>query len=107
LLQFLLRVPPVPLCIDKELLRRAMTGLLPEEVRLRPKAPLAGDPLTIQVGSGKWSPLPLPEPTASARFFVDWNEVLADGSAACLWRDLRPLLLNQWLKGVEKSGDIQ
>src|SRR5438445_11318313 len=56
LLRFLLRVPPVPLCLEKELLRRAMAGALPEEVRLRPKVPLAADPLMPQVRSGKCSP---------------------------------------------------
>jgi|GraSoi2013_100cm_1033763.scaffolds.fasta_scaffold01898_4 asparagine synthase (glutamine-hydrolysing) len=110
LIHFLLRVPPVPLCVDKELLRRAMTGMLPEEVRLRPKVPLAGDPLMIQVRSGKWSPLPLPKPTASLRFFVDWEplcRMLANSSGDCLGRDLRPLLLNQWLKGIEKDYAIR
>jgi asparagine synthase (glutamine-hydrolysing) len=110
LLQFLLRVPPVPLCIDKELLRRAMVGMLPEEVRRRPKVPLAGDPLTIQMRRGTWSPLPLPQPTTSVKFFVDWGplyRVLANSSGDFLWQNLRPVLLNLWLKGVEKGGDIQ
>ena len=110
LLQFLLRVPPVPLCIDKELLRRAMTGMLPEEVRLRPKVPLAGDPLVLQFGSGKWSPLPLPKPAVSVGLFVSWEmvyHVLANSSGDSLWRDMRALLLNNWLKSVEKSGDIE
>ena len=43
--KYLLRVPPVPWCAHKELLRQAMRGRLPEAVRLRPKAPLAGDPV--------------------------------------------------------------
>ena len=110
LLRFLLRVPPVPLCIDKELLRRAMTGMLPEEVRLRPKVPLAGDPLMTQVRNGKWSPLPLPEPTVSIRFFVDWDllhRILAESSGGCQWRDIRALSLNHWLKYIAKSDDFQ
>src|SRR5438445_4688415 len=110
LLRFLLRVPPVPLCIDKELLRRAMTGMLPEEVRLRPKVPLAGDPLMTQVLNRKWSPLPLPEPTVSVSFFVDWDllhRILAESSGGCQWRDMRALSLNHWLKYIAKSDDIQ
>jgi asparagine synthase (glutamine-hydrolysing) len=110
LIHFLLRVPPVPLCIDKELLRRAMTGMLPEEVRLRLKTPLAGDPLGLQVRSGSWSPLPLPQPTTAVEFFVNWERlsgILASNSGGALWRDLRPLLLNRWLKDVEKVGRIQ
>jgi len=37
LVRFLLRLPPVPWCADKELLRVAMQGVLPEQVRCRPK----------------------------------------------------------------------
>ena len=40
MLRFLLRVPPVPWCMEKELLREAMRGILPEEIRSRPKTPL-------------------------------------------------------------------
>ncbi|HET6933116.1 MAG TPA: asparagine synthase-related protein, partial [Candidatus Acidoferrum sp.] len=47
ILRFLLRLPPVPWCIDKELGRRAMKGELPEEVLARPKAPLLADPLEV------------------------------------------------------------
>jgi hypothetical protein len=83
-----------------------MTGILPEEVRVRPKVPLAGDPLAVQVRSGIWNPFPLFEPTATARLFVDWGQVsnvLANSSGDFLSRDLRPLLLNHWLKGIEKG----
>jgi asparagine synthase (glutamine-hydrolysing) len=110
LLRFLLRVPPVPLCIGKELLRRAMIGVLPEEVCLRPKVPLAGDPLILQLRSGKWSLLPLPQATASVRSFVNWdrfNQVLVNKSEDSLSRDVRALLLNHWLKDIEKNGEIK
>ena len=43
--RFLLRLPTLPWCADKELLRVAMAGKLPPEILKRPKAPLAGDPL--------------------------------------------------------------
>lgn len=45
LLEFLLALPPLPWFVDKELLRVALRGVLPDAVRLRPKRPLAGDPL--------------------------------------------------------------
>ena len=44
LINFLLAIPPLPWSVDKELLRAAMRGKLPEPIRLRPKTPLAGDP---------------------------------------------------------------
>jgi asparagine synthase (glutamine-hydrolysing) len=40
LVEYVLRTPPVPWRRDKRLLREAMRGRLPEEVRLRPKTPL-------------------------------------------------------------------
>jgi asparagine synthase (glutamine-hydrolysing) len=44
LVNYLLSIPPLPWCLKKEILRAAMRGLLPEPVRLRPKAPLVGSP---------------------------------------------------------------
>lgn len=38
-----LQIPPVPWCVNKRLLRTAMAGLLPDEVRNRPKTPWGGD----------------------------------------------------------------
>ena len=44
LVRYLLRVPVLPWFSNKALLREAMRGRLPEIVRKRPKAPLAGEP---------------------------------------------------------------
>src|SRR5262249_45249162 len=44
-LRFLLRLPPVPWCANKELVRLAMKGRLPKRVLRRPKCPLPQDPL--------------------------------------------------------------
>ena len=44
LVQYLLRVPVLPWFSNKALLREAMRGRLPESVRVRPKAPMAGEP---------------------------------------------------------------
>ena len=48
LLNYLLALPPAPWCINKMLLRKTMQRILPEEVRLRPKTLLAGDPLSAK-----------------------------------------------------------
>ena len=45
LVEYLLRVPVLPWASNKGLLRRAMCDKLPENVRIRPKAPLAGQPV--------------------------------------------------------------
>jgi len=62
LLRFLLRVPPVPWCMDKELLREASVACWPEAVRARRKLPFLGDSIKHFIESKKWRPLPLPEP---------------------------------------------
>ena len=102
--RYLLRLPPVPWCMEKELLRQAVRGLLPEAVRMRPKAPLLGDSLTLFAQGGKWKPIPLPEPTAEMQTFVDWNKldtILSQAEGSALWVGLRPVSLNHWLKSVE------
>ena len=48
LLDYLLALPAAPWCTNKMLLREAMKQILPEEVRLRPKSPLAGDPIVAR-----------------------------------------------------------
>jgi asparagine synthase (glutamine-hydrolysing) len=102
--RYLLRVPPVPWCVEKELLRQAVRGLLPEAVRMRPKAPLLGDSLTLFVQSGDWKPVPLPEPTSELQTLVDWKHlgtILSQAKGSALWVALRPVSLNRWLKSVE------
>ena len=109
-LKYLLQVPPVPWCAEKELLRTAMRGMLPEEIRSRPKTPLLGDAVSIFAASGKWSPLPLAAPTSAVETFVDWAKLeatLRGASGSKLWTCLRGVSLNYWLKGVEKAGPIR
>ncbi len=101
LLRFLLRVPPVPWCMKKELLREAMRGLLPDAVRARPKTPFLGDLIKHSIESQKWKPVPLPEPTGDLRQFVDWERLgttLATAAGSTLWVGLRPVSLCYWLK---------
>lgn len=57
--RFLLRVPPVPLGLDKELNRRAMRKFLPDAIVERPKTPVTGDPLQEFLKQGKWQPEPI------------------------------------------------
>jgi asparagine synthase (glutamine-hydrolysing) len=110
ILRFLLRVPPVPLCIDKDLLRRATKNLLPEEIRLRRKTPLQGDPIALHVRTGAWKPVPIPEPNAKVQAFVSWKNLtrtLQTEPTEFPWTNLRPISLLYWLRGVEKDQSIQ
>jgi asparagine synthase (glutamine-hydrolysing) len=109
LLRFLLRVPPVPWCMEKALLREAMRGILPEEVRTRPKTPLLGDLIKHFIESKKWSPMPLPDPAPELRRFVDGERLrttLAPATGSTLRVGLRPVSLSYWLKGVVNDEGI-
>jgi len=103
-------VPPVPWCMEKALLREAMRGMLPEVVRARPKTPFLGDFIKYFIESKKWSPVPLPEPTAELRKFVDWERLgatLATAAGSTLWVGLRAVSLCYWLKGVVNHERIR
>jgi asparagine synthase (glutamine-hydrolysing) len=110
LLRFLLRIPPVPWCANKELLRRASAGLLPEEIRRRPKSPLTVDSVQLQISQHKWSPIPSEPIAPLLRDLIDeqaWISVLRRGKNAEKWSNHCPLSLNLWLKGIEKERGIQ
>jgi asparagine synthase (glutamine-hydrolysing) len=110
LLRFLLRVPPVPWCMNKELLREAMRGLLPENIRSRGKTPLRGDPLQLHAQNGGWCPVLSEGACERIRMFVNCDMPRATSSPALglsVWADVRPLALDRWLKAVEKSEGIK
>jgi asparagine synthase (glutamine-hydrolysing) len=103
--RFLLRIPPVPLCIDKELLRRAVGGLLPEEIRQRKKHALLGDPLRAQIEEGRWKPPISYTPPESMSALVHWPKVmqkLNEGEISSRSPELRPLSLAYWLQDLER-----
>jgi asparagine synthase (glutamine-hydrolysing) len=110
LIRFLLRVPPVPWCMNKELLRDSMQGLLPEDVRLRRKTPLMGDPLLLHAEKNGWRTELSDKACERLRMFVDCRKHRATfhpARGSALWADLRPMALNNWLKSVENSKSIQ
>ena len=61
MLRFLLRVPALPWCRHKHLLRCALRGVVPEAVRLRPKTPLSVNPDYERIRH-HGLPTPLPSP---------------------------------------------
>jgi asparagine synthase (glutamine-hydrolysing) len=109
-LRFLLRVPPVPWCMKKELLREAMRDLLPEEVRVRKKTPLRGDPLLLHAEKNGWEAVLSDGACGRLSKFVNCKMLSATSRPALglsLWADLRPIALAYWLKGVENKQRIQ
>lgn len=101
LLIFLLRMPPVPWCVDKELGRQAMRGILPVSVVERPKTPLPKDPVELCAERREWiAKLPRETPEA-IREFVNWHkwwETFHNSMGSLDWRILRPVSLLYWME---------
>ncbi len=104
LLEFSLSLPPFPWCVKKEILRRAMEGLLPEPVRLRPKTPLAILPglEMLRRDDAQWVDRFVAAPGLDS--YVDRKKIPAarksdDPEEA--WTNLRPLSLNFWLSNLQ------
>jgi asparagine synthase (glutamine-hydrolysing) len=101
LVRYVLSLPALPWCSDKELLRRAMRGLLPDEIRLASKRPLSDDFLFAHYrhGSRRWLHEFRPETELSRFVNVPRAvELVKRPSAWELAVNLRPFNLNYWLK---------
>ena len=107
LVNFLLALPALPWCSDKELLREAGRGVLPDEVRLRRKSPLLADPLIalLQQKESAWvdSFVPVPElgPYVVRKRIP---RVFGEKDTWAAWIHLRPLSLNFWLRSQAATG---
>ncbi len=103
LLRFLFSIPPIPWTPDKFLTRSAMRDILPDTVRLRPKAPLVDDPSFIFVRKNREMFLKAPPNLAA---YVDCPKYDAFlNSPAAFSREahsftLRPALLSSWLRST-------
>jgi asparagine synthase (glutamine-hydrolysing) len=107
LVNFLLALPALPWCSDKELLREAARGILPDAVRLRPKSPLLADPLVALLERAESAWVDSYEAVPELSQYVDRNripKVLGERDAWTAWIHLRPLSLNSWLRSKEASG---
>jgi asparagine synthase (glutamine-hydrolysing) len=103
LVRYLLAIPPIPWCVNKQLLRVAMRGTLPDPIRLRRKAPLAGDQLRAHLRQPGTQWLDRFDPTPKLAEYVDRAAVpqLGGGSDGTdPWLNLRPLCLDYWLRRV-------
>lgn len=106
LVTFLLTLPAVPWCVNKQLLRQAIGAPLPDEIRRRPKTTLRRDPVAATLArTASWAGDSCRFEPESARFVVrsrvpplaGCDRLGADGM------DLRPHGLNYWLRGRRRS----
>jgi asparagine synthase (glutamine-hydrolysing) len=105
MVRYLLGVPAIPWCSGKYLEREAMRDVLPEAVRRRSKAPLAGDPICELVKRYPEWAQEQPPSTPDLLKYVD--EVLhrrvinrPNHEVWMNWINLRPFSLNQWFQGL-------
>jgi asparagine synthase (glutamine-hydrolysing) len=102
LVNFLLALPRLPWCCDKQLLREAGRGVLPEEVCLRRKSPLQSEPLGALLNRPEASWVDQFEAVPELGEYVNRRRIPAvcgDSDPWTAWINLRPLSLNFWLRG--------
>jgi asparagine synthase (glutamine-hydrolysing) len=102
---FLLALPPFPYFYDKNLLREATAGRLPEAVRTRRKTPFTGQPLKNFIARTGGKSLNDVNWEADMDSYIDrasMQPFQSDTDAAKLDADLRPLCLNFWLQSARK-----
>jgi len=107
LVDFLLGLAALPWCSDKELLREAGRGVLPDAVRLRRKSPLLSDPLIaiLQRPESAW--VDSFEADGKLGRYVERRsvpKVFREKDPWSAWIHLRPLSLNFWLRSQTATG---
>ena len=106
LMNFLLALPRLPWCCDKQLLREAARGVLPDAVRLRRKSPLLASPLLTLLERPEAAWVNRFEPVHELEPYVVRSripDVLGEKGPWTAWVHLRPLSLNFWLRGLSLS----
>jgi asparagine synthase (glutamine-hydrolysing) len=101
LVRYVLSLPALPWCSDKELLRRSMGGMLPDEVRLRRKRPIVTDLLMAFYRSSKKPWLEGFEPVEGLSRYVNVKRAKESAQDPPPWQvavHLRPISLNYWLQ---------
>ncbi len=109
LVEYLLGIPALPWCLNKEILRIVMARKLPTAVVNRPKTPLAGDPTLRLVEESSVRFIDNFEPVPRLREFIDLTtrpRLAGEDNSDSLWANLRPFGLNHWLKYSLPKGSI-
>jgi asparagine synthase (glutamine-hydrolysing) len=104
-IEFLLKIPAVPWCVEKHILRTAMQSRLPASVLNRHKTPLRGDPALQMTrrASVRW--LDSFEVSPQLRCFVNLNKrpsIANEQAPESLWPSLRVYALNFWLSNSQQ-----
>lgn len=107
IVSFLLALPALPWCSDKQLLREAGRDILPDTVRLRRKSPLFGDPLVALLQQKESAWVDSFEGVAGLELYVERERIPRVFETKEIWSPwihLRPLSLNFWLRSQASAG---
>jgi asparagine synthase (glutamine-hydrolysing) len=102
MVNYLLALPVFPWCYKKKILRTAMAGRIPEEIRLRRKTPLSADPVVTRFFNKENHEKGWADPQKVS----DDVKEFVNPAKMQLFRDtikpedLTPFFLDSWLKGV-------
>jgi asparagine synthase (glutamine-hydrolysing) len=106
LLRFLMRVPVIPWCRNKHLVRCALRGILPEAVRRRRKRPLSGSP-DYERALRHGLPAPRPSERLSHYGAPVHASVSSGGTVGEIEANLRFVALSHWLYALDAARDPQ
>jgi len=98
---FLLALPALPWCADKEILRQASRGILPDLVRRRRKSPLPGDPINAALQRPETAWVDSVKPAPGLCSYVEQSRIphlFGIKDTVISWVHLRPISLNFWLQ---------
>jgi asparagine synthase (glutamine-hydrolysing) len=106
LLDFMLGIPPIPWFVEKNILRVAMKGRLPEAVRLRPKTPMASDGFSERRTQIRYGQLAL---SRELERFVDVSKLanMDFAPATAFGQALGALSLDWWLRHFRALPTLQ
>jgi len=103
IVNYLLAVPPFPWFFDRTLLREALAQRIPESVRMRPRAPIEGDPVSAQLQKTGAERLNQMRWSEDSDRFIERSALVpldAKMSAEQIRTHLRPYCLNIWLQSA-------
>ena len=105
IVNYLLSIPPFPWFFEKIILREAMSGRIPERIRMRQKTPLQGDPVSAQFQRTGLKRLNQVQWSQDSDRFIE-RSALAEPhvkmNAQEIRINLRPYCLNIWLQSARR-----
>jgi asparagine synthase (glutamine-hydrolysing) len=105
IVNYVLALPPFPWFFEKMLLREAMAERIPERIRMRPKTPLQGDPVSAQLQKTGAEGLNQMHWSKDSDRFIERSALVplhGKINAEQIRTNLRPYCLNIWLQSARR-----